>query len=141
MSDKIADQRGKSSGSFLVFESDTEPETSVLRDFCAHLNRLVDYSELLGSFWTLGVFDRLVFEVFGNVSDCSEFEKEVIVEASLRCSSISSGRFMMGALDRDEQATDSEKPRHKVTLTRGFEMCRYACTQGLYESVMGEKFS
>ena len=25
-----------------------------------------------------------------------------------------------------------------VTLTCSFEMCRYACTQGLYESVMGK---
>ena len=45
---------------------------------------------------------------------------------------------MMGALDRDEDAKDWEKPRHQVTLSRGFEMCRYLCTQGLYEKVMGK---
>ena len=124
---------------FLVFALDAKPEGSVLRDFCAHLNRLVDYSEDLGLFWKSGLFDRLVFEVFGDVIDCSDFEKEVVVEASLRCSSIPSGTFMMGALDRDEDedADDCEKPRHQVTLTRGFEMCTYLCTQALYESVMG----
>ena len=38
---------------------------------------------------------------------------------------------------QDEQALDVERPQHRVTLTHGFEMCRYACTQGLYESAMG----
>ena len=122
----------------LVFESDVQPEKSVMRVFCSQLNRLVDYSEDLVLFWSAGLFDRLVFEVFGEVGDCSNFEKEVVVEASLRCSSISSGSFMMGALDRDDDALDNEKPRHKVTLTKGFYMSVYPCTQELYEAVMGK---
>ena len=94
---------------FLVFESDVEPEQSVLRGFCTHLNRLVDYSEELGLFWKSGLFDRLVFEVFGKAGDCSDFEKEVVVEASLRTVSIPSGSFLMGALDRDEEADDDHR--------------------------------
>ena len=50
---------------------------------------------------------------------------------------IEAGSFMMGALPNDEDAGDSEKPRHKVTLTKSFWMGKYPCTQGLYESVMG----
>ncbi len=126
------------SDGFLVFEEDAKPKHSVLRDFCSYLNRLVDYSELLDSFWTAGMFDRLVFEVFENVDDCAEFEKKVVVDASLRFSSIPSGTFMMGALDSAEDTTNDERPRHEVTLSRDFEMCRYLCTQALYESVMGE---
>ena len=80
---------------FLVFEPDAKPEPSVLRDFCTHLNRLVDYSEDLGLFWSSGLFDRMLFEVFGDVDDCSEFEKEVIVEASLRFAPIPNGTFMI----------------------------------------------
>jgi len=44
---------------------------------------------------------------------------------------------MMGALDDDDEAYDSEKPRHKVTLTRDFLMGKYAVTQALWDSVMG----
>jgi len=50
---------------------------------------------------------------------------------------IPKGEFMMGALENDEDAWDSEKPRHKVTLTRDFLMGKYPVTQALWESVMG----
>ena len=45
--------------------------------------------------------------------------------------------FMMGALPNDKDAYHNEKPRQKVTLTKGVLVSKYACTQGLYESVMG----
>ena len=50
---------------------------------------------------------------------------------------IPKGEFTMGALENDEEAKDSEKPRHMVTLTRDFLMGKYAVTQSLWESVMG----
>ena len=50
---------------------------------------------------------------------------------------IPAGSFMMGALPSDGDVVDREKPRHKVTLSKGFWMGKYPCTQELYESVMG----
>jgi len=50
---------------------------------------------------------------------------------------IPSGDFMMGALERDEEADDDEKPRHRVEISGSFLMGKYAVTQALYESVMG----
>ena len=85
------------------------------------------------------VFSDMEFRVCGESEwgSLSNRLKEKVVKKSLMTVSIPSGTFLMGALDRDEQASDSERPRHQVTLTHGFEMCIYACTQGLYESVMG----
>ena len=51
---------------------------------------------------------------------------------------IPSGEFMMGALPNDSSAGSSEKPRHKVRISRDFLIGKYAVTQALYESIMGE---
>ena len=52
--------------------------------------------------------------------------------------SVPAGTFMMGASDDDEEAYDHEKPRHEVTLSRGFLMGKTPVTQALWEAVMGE---
>ena len=49
-----------------------------------------------------------------------------------------SGTFWMGAPDHVEGAENIERPYHQVTLTQGFWMSVYPCTQGLYRAVMGE---
>ena len=84
-------------------------------------------------------FSQLEFRVLGSCewSTLSQRHQDIVLKESFRMVDIPSGTFMMGALDRDEDAYDSEKPRHEVTLTKGFRMCMYLCTQGLYESVMG----
>ena len=62
---------------------------------------------------------------------------------------ISAGEFMMGSPDSDVPrdlkpenillaATDDEKPRHKVSISRPFYMGVYPVTQAQYEAVMGE---
>ena len=43
-----------------------------------------------------------------------------------------SGTFMMGS----EVGSDNERPQHKVTLTRSFELGVYEVTQAEYEEVM-----
>jgi formylglycine-generating enzyme required for sulfatase activity len=48
------------------------------------------------------------------------------------------GTFMMGAPEEDKKSDDNWKPRHQVTLTKGFWMSAYPCSQELYESVMGK---
>ena len=71
-------------------------------------------------------------------SDLSDVQKEKVIGESLRSVLVPSGSFMMGALEGDKEASGDEKPRHNVTLSRGMSVCAYACTQALYEKVMGK---
>jgi len=51
---------------------------------------------------------------------------------------IKPGRFWMGSGEGDKKAYSDEKPRHEVTLTRGFAMGVHPVTQGLYKAVTGK---
>jgi formylglycine-generating enzyme required for sulfatase activity len=42
------------------------------------------------------------------------------------------GEFLMGAVDSDEQAEPTERPRHRVTITRAFDIGRYEVTVGQF---------
>ncbi|MEC7987006.1 MAG: formylglycine-generating enzyme family protein, partial [Myxococcota bacterium] len=46
--------------------------------------------------------------------------------------------FMMGALLRDKEADEDEKPRHKVTLSRRFLIGKSPVTQALWTSIMSD---
>ncbi len=50
---------------------------------------------------------------------------------------IPAGEFMMGCAPDDTTCDGPEKPRHKVRITKPFEMGRFEVTQGQYEAVMG----
>jgi serine/threonine protein kinase/formylglycine-generating enzyme required for sulfatase activity len=50
---------------------------------------------------------------------------------------IKPGTFMMGSPDSDRDAKPAERPRHRVTLTRGFWMGRCEVTQREFQSIMG----
>ncbi|HWF09372.1 MAG TPA: formylglycine-generating enzyme family protein [Bryobacteraceae bacterium] len=50
---------------------------------------------------------------------------------------IAPGEFMMGCVEGDRDCIEDEVPRHKVRLTRGFEIGRYEVTQAQWEAVMG----
>lgn len=50
---------------------------------------------------------------------------------------IQPGSFMMGAVPGDDQAFGSEKPQHKVEITKAFYIGVYEVTQAQYEAVMG----
>ncbi len=50
---------------------------------------------------------------------------------------IAPGEFMMGCLPTDKDCVEDEVPRHKVRLTKGFELGRYEVTQAQWETVMG----
>lgn len=50
---------------------------------------------------------------------------------------IAPGEFMMGCLPDDKDCLEDEVPRHKVRLTKGFEMGKYEVTQAQWETVMG----
>jgi formylglycine-generating enzyme required for sulfatase activity len=47
------------------------------------------------------------------------------------------GSFMMGAQENEQDAEESEYPRHRVTINNGFWMGKYEVTQAQWEEVMG----
>jgi formylglycine-generating enzyme required for sulfatase activity len=49
---------------------------------------------------------------------------------------IPAGEFMMGAVPQDKEASDSEKPQHKVRITKPFYMGKYLVTQEEWEKIM-----
>ncbi|WP_227657572.1 formylglycine-generating enzyme family protein [Candidatus Magnetaquicoccus inordinatus] len=48
------------------------------------------------------------------------------------------GRFMMGSPKEEAERLEDEGPQHEVTFRQGFWMCDTACTQALWEAVMGK---
>jgi formylglycine-generating enzyme required for sulfatase activity len=50
---------------------------------------------------------------------------------------IPAGTFMMGSPDSYAAARDSEKPAHRVTISRPFYLGKYAVTQEQWKAVMG----
>lgn len=50
---------------------------------------------------------------------------------------IPAGEFMMGAGDDDRDASEDEKPRHRVRITRPFYLGAFEVTQEEFERVMG----
>lgn len=64
----------------------------------------------------------------------AEFEVGAVVQ---RMRFISPGRFWMGSPLAEPERMDNE-PLHAVTLTRGFWLADTACTQPLWQAVMGK---
>jgi formylglycine-generating enzyme required for sulfatase activity len=50
---------------------------------------------------------------------------------------IAPGEFTMGCVEGDKDCLEDEVPRHRVRLTRGFELGKYEVTQAQWEAVMG----
>ena len=50
---------------------------------------------------------------------------------------ISAGEFLMGCLPTDKDCVEDEVPRHRVRLTKNFEMGKYEVTQSQWEALMG----
>ena len=51
---------------------------------------------------------------------------------------IEPGAFWMGSPDEEPQRYADEGPRHPVTISRGFWLADTACTQALWQAVMGD---
>jgi formylglycine-generating enzyme required for sulfatase activity len=51
---------------------------------------------------------------------------------------IPAGEFLMGCLPTDLDCIEDEVPRHKVRLTKAFELGKYEVTQAQWEAVMGK---
>ena len=52
---------------------------------------------------------------------------------------IPAGEFKMGSPDSDERSSASEKPQHRVRITRPFYLGKYLVTQEQWRAVMGKK--
>jgi formylglycine-generating enzyme required for sulfatase activity len=50
---------------------------------------------------------------------------------------IPAGEFMMGCAPADSACDSNEKPLHKVTITKAFEIGKYEVTQAQWQAVMG----
>ena len=57
--------------------------------------------------------------------------------AAIEFVKIAPGEFTMGCSQGDTACNDDEKPSHKVTLTKSFEMGKFELTQAQYQAVMG----
>jgi formylglycine-generating enzyme len=58
-------------------------------------------------------------------------------EATQRFRWIEAGQFDMGSPEGEPERSEDEGPRHWVTLSDGYWLADTACTQGLWEAVMG----
>lgn len=50
---------------------------------------------------------------------------------------IPAGTFLMGSGDNVPEAVSDEKPKHQVTISTSFYLCKYEVTQAQWEAVMG----
>ena len=126
----------KMDGNQIVLIDDVSHETLWKR-------AIVEYVKTAESDWfgvyASGCFDLMEWIVFESVSysELDTQQQHKSIKKSLTQVLVPSGSFMMGALEHDDKADYSEKPRHHVTLTQSISVCTYAVTQSLYESVMG----
>ena len=51
---------------------------------------------------------------------------------------IPAGTFLMGSPDSDRQAQAFEKPQHRVTISRPFQIGKHEVTQAQWQAVLGE---
>lgn len=66
------------------------------------------------------------------------FVEFTLQEIAQRLRWIPPGRFWMGSPEDEPGRYDNEGPRHHVTLTEGYWLSDTACTQALWQAVMGE---
>ena len=61
-----------------------------------------------------------------------------LAEVTQRLRWIPPGRFLMGSPEEEPGRYDDEGPQHPVFITKGFWLFETACTQALWQAVMGE---
>jgi formylglycine-generating enzyme required for sulfatase activity len=73
---------------------------------------------------------------YGALANLTIMTEAGSVEQSFRW--IEPGTFWMGSPDDDLERSGGEGPRHEVTISRGFWLADTACTQALWQAVMGD---
>jgi formylglycine-generating enzyme required for sulfatase activity len=59
-------------------------------------------------------------------------------QVSQRLRWIPPGRFLMGSPENEPERWNDEGPQHTVTIAKGFWLFDTACTQALWQAVMGD---
>ncbi|WP_287640308.1 formylglycine-generating enzyme family protein [Accumulibacter sp.] len=75
-----------------------------------------------------------IVEIPGQARKASAGAKAVVQ----RLRYIEAGHFRMGSPESEPERYDDEGPQHSVTLSAGFWLADTACTQALWETVMGK---
>jgi sulfatase modifying factor 1 len=76
----------------------------------------------------LGVRGRIVLAQSAAV----ELAKEITNSIGLKLVRVQAGTFQMGSADDDSEAYDDEKPRHEVTIGKGFYLGKHEVTRGQF---------
>lgn len=64
--------------------------------------------------------------------------RTLVNSVGMKLNFIPAGEFMMGEADEETEARSSERPRHKVKITKPFYLGVYPVTQEQYKRVMGK---
>jgi formylglycine-generating enzyme required for sulfatase activity len=67
-----------------------------------------------------------------------ERPKQITNSVGMKLVRIPAGEFLMGSPDSDKDASDNEKPQHRVRITRPFYLGATEVTQGQYRAVTGQ---
>ena len=78
---------------------------------------------------------KFVLDQFGVRADLNLISPAFELIQSVRW--IESGTFLMGSPLDEPERLDREGPRHEVTISRGFWLADTACTQALWQALMG----
>jgi formylglycine-generating enzyme required for sulfatase activity len=84
-------------------------------------------------FFIIPIFAILALLPYARDLEAKLFRNTVGMEFEL----IRAGSFVMGALLIQEEAMESEAPRHLVNISKSFYMGKFEVTQGQWEAVMG----
>ena len=79
----------------------------------------------------------LVAQKFGKDKKYGRWMNLTIAGVIQRFRRIEPGTFLMGSPEDEAGRDDGEGPQHEVTLTQGFWLADSACTQALWQAVMG----
>ena len=87
-----------------------------------------------------GCLERMFMSVCGEIEfgDLSENQQKRLMKIVSEVVEVKSGSFVMGSPE-DEVDRCKDEVQHEVELTRDYFVMKYQVTQGLWESVMGEK--
>jgi sulfatase modifying factor 1 len=88
----------------------------------------VEFGSFVKPVWA----DEIGFDNYGLYADFS------VKNITQRMRWIALGRFMMGSPEDEPERWGDESPQHEVVLTHGFWLADTACTQALWQAVMGK---
>ncbi|MGZ8160249.1 MAG: formylglycine-generating enzyme family protein [Methylobacter sp.] len=111
------------------------PFRDLTRKFESIRDHGLDPGQILRDDQNLSIVD-FNLDDYGVLAKLTLMTKADSVEQNFRW--IEPGTFWMGSPDDELERQDNEGPRHPVTISRGFWLADTACTQSLWQAVMGD---